>query len=421
MATSETAKPNPMVKPDIPRVLMGRGGYISTEERIKKDEEELLALKKEALGITDEESTEDKPSSEEPKAEPVQAESDTKQKEKPEAKAQEDDDLGAEEKNFKIDILSSRGISQLLDSRQAPVNFEDFLPCSKVTTMLSAGRNIGITLGESPLIRKVLMAIKPKNIDDIALALAIIRPAAYEARMNMSENDLVYDDDAIRMLSELIGCDYDEADKHRREISKGDYSIFQHLKLDDSTKTVEVLKNLRKYGFCKAHAYSYAQLVWNLAYEKVHRPKRFWRATLKHCKSSYRKWVHIYLARQHDVFPSSTHASIYAVNRRKKISGLNIYQQLRTYGYWEMRTKDFFPECYLREIDDEAIEFRGLIASSRTISKTKTLIFLGYDTDKFLEIIATHDGSNPLGSGHIGMLGTGTLHDHCDSSTYKYF
>mgnify|MGYP001461935055 CR=1 FL=1 len=101
MATSEEAKPNPMVKPAIPKVLMGRGGYLSNEERIKKDEEELLAMKKEALGITDEESTEDKPSSEEPKAEPVQAESDTKQEEKPEAKAQEEDDLGAEEKNFK--------------------------------------------------------------------------------------------------------------------------------------------------------------------------------------------------------------------------------------------------------------------------------------------------------------------------------
>ena len=84
MATSEEAKPNPMVKPAIPKVLMGRGGYLSNEERIKKDEEELLAMKKEALGITDEESTEDKPSSEEPKAEPVQAESDTKQEEKPE-------------------------------------------------------------------------------------------------------------------------------------------------------------------------------------------------------------------------------------------------------------------------------------------------------------------------------------------------
>ena len=101
MATSETAKPHPMVKPKIPRVMMGQGGYLTNEERIKKDEEELLAMKKEALGITDEESTEDKPSSEKPEAEPVQAESDTKQEEKPEAKAQEEDDLGAEEKNFK--------------------------------------------------------------------------------------------------------------------------------------------------------------------------------------------------------------------------------------------------------------------------------------------------------------------------------
>ena len=112
MATSEEAKPNPMVKPAIPKVLMGRGGYLSNEERIKKDEEELLAMKKEALGITDEESTEDKPSSEEPEAEPVQAESDTKQEEKPEAKAQEEDDLGAEEKNFKKRYGDLRSHSQ---------------------------------------------------------------------------------------------------------------------------------------------------------------------------------------------------------------------------------------------------------------------------------------------------------------------
>ena len=107
MATNEEAKPHPMVKPEIPRVLMGRGGYLSNEERIKKDEAELEEMKKEArsaAGIPEpdeSETTEDKPSSEKPEAEPVQAESDTKQEEKPEAKAQEEDDLGAEEKNFK--------------------------------------------------------------------------------------------------------------------------------------------------------------------------------------------------------------------------------------------------------------------------------------------------------------------------------
>jgi len=100
MATNETTKS--IVKPNVPRVLMGRGGYMSNEERIKKDEEEFLAMKKEALGEEYEESTEDQPSSEESKAEPVQTESNTKQEEKPKAEAQEDDtELGPEEKNFK--------------------------------------------------------------------------------------------------------------------------------------------------------------------------------------------------------------------------------------------------------------------------------------------------------------------------------
>ena len=113
MATNETAKPNPMVKPPIPKVMMGRGGYLNNEERIKKEEAELEEMKKQAraaMGIVDEteqeetknaESTEDQPNSEEPKAEPVQAESDTKQEEKPKAKAQEEDELSAEEKTFK--------------------------------------------------------------------------------------------------------------------------------------------------------------------------------------------------------------------------------------------------------------------------------------------------------------------------------
>ncbi len=48
MATNEPAKPNPMVKPEIPRVLMGRGGYLNNEERIKKEEAELEEMKKQA-------------------------------------------------------------------------------------------------------------------------------------------------------------------------------------------------------------------------------------------------------------------------------------------------------------------------------------------------------------------------------------
>ena len=92
-------------KQDIPEVLIDSTSKRNNDARIKQEEEELAELIKQAKaakGITDEEDTEDKPSSEEPEAEPVQAESDTKQEEEPKAEAQEDDtELSAEEKNFK--------------------------------------------------------------------------------------------------------------------------------------------------------------------------------------------------------------------------------------------------------------------------------------------------------------------------------
>ena len=72
--------------------------------RVKRDQEELEALLKQARGETDEteEAVEAKPSSEDPVEPKVQTDSSTKQEEEPECEAQEDDaELSAEEKTFK--------------------------------------------------------------------------------------------------------------------------------------------------------------------------------------------------------------------------------------------------------------------------------------------------------------------------------
>ena len=72
--------------------------------RIKRDEEELEALLKQARGDTDEteEAVEAEPDSSEPSEPQVQAESRTEQEEEPQAEAQEEDaELSGEEKNFK--------------------------------------------------------------------------------------------------------------------------------------------------------------------------------------------------------------------------------------------------------------------------------------------------------------------------------
>ena len=70
--------------------------------------------------------------------------------------------------------------------------------------MLQNGDNLGVTLAESPLMRKAFMKIKPESIKDIAICLAIIRPAAKDARncLDDLDNQIIFDDDIINMLSE---------------------------------------------------------------------------------------------------------------------------------------------------------------------------------------------------------------------------
>ena len=103
MAESGTMRHEKM---NIKSVPINSMSHARNDARIKQEEEELKELMKQARAAKglpeDEESTEDQPSSEEPEAEPVQAEGDTKQEEEPKAEAQEDDtELSAEEKNFK--------------------------------------------------------------------------------------------------------------------------------------------------------------------------------------------------------------------------------------------------------------------------------------------------------------------------------
>jgi DNA polymerase III alpha subunit len=78
---------------------------------------------------------------------------------------------------IKIDILSNRGLSQLWEISQIPIekynNFD-----TNIYKIFCDGNTLGITYGESRGMRKIFMTMKPKNIEDIACALALIRPAA---------------------------------------------------------------------------------------------------------------------------------------------------------------------------------------------------------------------------------------------------
>lgn len=222
---------------------------------------------------------------------------------------------------IKIDILSNRGLSQLWDISNKPLL--DYPQNDPVTMKLLAdGRNIGLTYAESRAIGKAFRHIKPANIQDIAIALAIIRPAASAngqkmdflrdfsnlrvSGANKQEIDrdyIIYDDDAIQVINRLLGCGESQADIYRKAFAKSKYRVIREFRnrldlchpewtIEKRDAICDQLVCLQDYSFCKSHALSYARLVYALAYQKCHNPVKFWIASLNNCNSSYRSWVH---------------------------------------------------------------------------------------------------------------------------------
>ncbi len=359
----------------------------------------------------------------------------------------------AKQKNFKIDILSSRGISQLIDICGRDIDFTDCPYDEETYKILQNGNNIGLTLAESPLMRKALLKVKPKTISDIAKCLAIIRPAAKEARMEDSEEEqtngydsmasydidtetkFVYDDDAISILSDKLKISNDLADKFRRCISKNKWEPEMREKYESAMQSIDekernyiehTLSNLRKYSFCKSHSYSYAQLVYKLAYQKAHNKKSFWKATLKNTHSAYRKWVHLYEARLAGVnvnryILKKNDLSIYAKNRLKKFNDLSKVDQLKRYGYWDMTEKHFFPDCYFYEKEDGVYFFSGLIASSRMLSfgDDKNIVCsICVSSGKYIELLTKTKYFKP---DCIGIKGRAKIKDESLNLYHAYF
>jgi len=284
----------------------------------------------------------------------------------------------ASDKNFKIDILSSRALSQCFEiNNYQLINFEEFNYDEKTFSMLHAGDNIGITLAESPLMRQAFMKIKPTTLYDLAVCLSIIRPSARDARLevntineNENENEntlnsfnnlttrelnnkfIIFDDDAIDLIENEFNLSEADADKYRRGFAKGSKEVIEEFRKIISHETREKqrqlmkkLHNLSSYGFCKAHAFSYAQLIWKLAYMKAHYPYEFWKATLNNNESSYRKWVHYYEAKLagvniHNIMLKRNDVSIYANVKKKKLNNLSNQNNwlILAIGLWIMMT-----------------------------------------------------------------------------------
>ena len=285
-----------------------------------------------------------------------------------------------DENLIKLDILSNRGLSQLADI--SPILIEDYPDCDKnVCELFSRGDNLGLTFGESRGMYKIFRLMKPKNIYDIAVALALIRPSASmngqksdflkdythllrDRRTFTRENDidyLIFDDDAIQYIARILDIDEAQADVYRKAFAKNRYDkkaqfIYElknkHPDFDEDKIDIIVtlLEQLQEYSFCKSHAISYAKLVWALAYQKTYNPIQFWVSTLNNCCSSYRKWVHFREAKKAGIELTLGKRPWHLRNNKLMCSDMQmklVDDPVRDYfqfGYWI--SNDFLPGMY---------------------------------------------------------------------------
>ena len=293
--------------------------------------------------------------------------------------------------HFKIDILANRGLSQLWEISNK--NLLDYPETDEATSeLLCEGDVLGVTQAESPAMKRLFRAIKPKSRSDCVLGTALIRPVATQGRRKASffqdwskdgfENTIVFEDDAIELISEILGCDQYEADMWRRAFAKkNEEKIFQFMNLvGDHPKKDDVflaLRELSGFGLCRAHAINLGRLIWALAYEKAHNKENFWKSALKHCKGSYSRWVYWQEAKLAGAVPS--------IGQGGEVA------DLITTGKW--RSERFIPVC--TEIRKPGhVEFCGLVANYRVFkSKPKeyiTFVTLGTGNGRYLDVVVPH-------------------------------
>jgi DNA polymerase III alpha subunit len=357
---------------------------------------------------------------------------------------------------IKIDLLSNRGLAQLADIC-ADRSFTAYPQRDSATErILARGLNIGITLGESRGMRKLFMDMKPEGVNDIAIALALIRPAAaaegrkqdflqkYKllGREALEGKDrllrpIIYDDDAILKIQMALTISSAKADSIRKTFAKGNPKARLEFRQQMMAKghkpelinqVVDDLNQLIHYSFCKSHAVSYAQLVWALAYWKAHRVHEFWCASLNHCKSEYRSWVHyrearcsgILLSREPPPYRLGKKNDMPALLPIKSLGQVLLRQptpleEFKELGYWcseiFMPTCGFWLDSQLRLDGVRTVRFRGIIACGRTIARecgNATLICIGTDNNEYVDLVIPDQTRGDL-FGYVAIEGKGRI------------
>src|SRR5947209_8958604 len=180
--------------------------------------------------------------------------------------------------------------------------------------LIAAGRTMGVFQIESPAMRAMLRMLNARTLEEMAIALAIIRPGAAEygskelfvKRLRKEEEITFAHPELQKILGDTLGvCIFQEqvmqisqslgsmslaeADLVRRASAKfsgrsdrdrlrGKFlkaAGMMGLTSQQREETWMMVEKFAGFGFCKAHAATYADISYRMAYLKTHHTAEF--------------------------------------------------------------------------------------------------------------------------------------------------
>jgi DNA polymerase-3 subunit alpha len=189
----------------------------------------------------------------------------------------------------------------------------------RVWAVFGRGDTKGIFQLEKQLGQDWAKRAKPRNIEELAALVSILRPGPLESgmanqyvkRKNGEEETvyfhpmlepilketygtLIYQEQAMRIAVELAGFNLVEADTLRKAIGKKKPEVMAEAKKmflekakgfgkiteEEAAEIFSWIEKSVRYSFNKSHAVSYAMHAYYCAYQKVHFPREFYTAWL---------------------------------------------------------------------------------------------------------------------------------------------
>jgi DNA-directed DNA polymerase III PolC len=206
-----------------------------------------------------------------------------------------------------LEILHQKGTD--LEFERMPLNDR------KTYALLRSTESVGVFQLESPGQRNLLGRLQPRHFRDLIAEISLFRPGPVEGNMvevyvrrrNREEKVIVphpdlapilaetygvilFQEQVLRIVHVFAGLSYGEADAFRRAMTKDRRDkkmdelkrrfVQGALEKGHSMALIEdvfrQVASFASYGFCKAHAASFAHITYQSTYLKAHYPQAFY-------------------------------------------------------------------------------------------------------------------------------------------------